>query len=258
MDPASLASFGVGLLGAGGQMYTNAANRAMAREQMAFQERMSSTAAQRSVADYRAAGLNPALAYERSASSPGGASATMGDPVSSGLSARTAFEDLKMRKRLNAITVQKTGSEAALADAHNLESTGRRTLLDRQIFGQEEANRRAVVENKLFAESVPYSLRERIANAMIREYEMPTARVKGEYANMLGKWAPGLATAGQLAALALSLRIGGAAGAAGAAGTAGRAVIRSGKTVMDKLRMPAAFDMSKLIPKKGFNATPFD
>lgn len=60
-----------------GQADANAANAQMAKDQMAFQERMDSTKYQRGVADARAAGFNPLVAFPGSGGSPIGASATM-------------------------------------------------------------------------------------------------------------------------------------------------------------------------------------
>lgn len=88
----------------------SAANQASA--QRAFEERMSSTSWQRGMADMRAAGINPMLAFsEGGASTPGGAMAGVPNPNVLGDAAGSAMQMAQLRSSLRLQAAQKYETE---------------------------------------------------------------------------------------------------------------------------------------------------
>lgn len=126
---ASAVSAVGGIFGAAAQRRFNAREAQKSRD---FQERMSSTAYQRSMADMKTAGLNPILAYQQGGSStPGGAvsapSPNLGEAFTKGgidgamaaANLANLFAQNKNLKAQTALTVAKTAEPAAKANLWN-------------------------------------------------------------------------------------------------------------------------------------------
>lgn len=170
---AAIPAVASGVSSALGQAQTNRANLRIAREQMAFQERMSNTAYQRRIEDLKRSGVNPMLALSSGgASSPSGASATMGDAIGQGVN--SAMDVLRLRSDL----------ATAMTDRYRLSQQAQeatsRTLLNQQMYqalGQRLPGMKELdnVQNAL--------VRQQLASAKqaydIGRLEMPARSVTG-------------------------------------------------------------------------------
>jgi hypothetical protein len=185
--PAWLAPIALGALAAGGTILTNRANAKQADKQMRFQADQNSTAAQRAVEDYRKAGLNPALAYDRPAASGSGASAVLDDPAASGIStARDAArlrQEMQLARANSAADIELKKSQALAVRQQGQQAVEQQNLI---AWQSRQAQQQFNFDSILF----PTTARQRAADALLTEYMLPGARANARLDEKAGIWRP--------------------------------------------------------------------
>lgn len=197
---SALGSVGAAIFGGSasmkGQQQANQTNIDLAREQMAFQERMahsaesfsermSNTAVRRSIEDYRAAGLNPALAYEKGASSPvgvtaGGAQARVENVMKDAPQIASTALQLKSIAQEIENSKERRKDEKGVMNSQekaNMEAAAK-TAKEIQLLGQTWKNNE---------DQQPHMTRTMAAEATLREKAIAGATNISDFEEMLAK-----------------------------------------------------------------------
>lgn len=181
----------------GSTQSTNEANAQQAELNREFQERMSSTAYQRGMADMKAAGLNPILAYQKGgASSPSGSQSTFTAPQIQGNPVGEAVNTgLALRK--NVADVQHTEDAARLLRQQTVTEGTRNSQLAADIAERESR----------VAVAAPERERAKLDAEVLRNSAVATARKAGTIAEEGARIVnPVAETVGRLANSAMKVR----------------------------------------------------
>lgn len=189
-----------GLMGSSAQKKANKTNLELQQRQLAWQEKMANSEWQRGVADMKAAGMNPMLAFSQGGASSPSVSAATAQPVdalarsvsSAGEKAAQAIalQQQQANTRLILEQARKAGSEADVAavTARNAEHRQHWEIQEirKRIEGIISTFQLTDQQRRQLHELLPFLTRSARAEATISELGIPSAQAEAEWWKKMG------------------------------------------------------------------------